>query len=111
LNQSLTASADLEGVLLMFNTDARKVVDEVLTVKAVADGTGRQKVTLVVDFDQVDFLLPNGGMQMFSESIYFFEPLLRSLDFDDFYFVLCCLLLEKSVIFVSSSIQRICSSM
>lgn len=95
----------------MFNTDARKVVDEVLTVKAVADGTGRQKVTLVVDFDQVDFLLPNSGMQMFSESIYFFEPLLRSLDFDDFYFVLCCLLLEKSVIFVSSSIQRICSSM
>lgn len=95
----------------MFNTDARKVVDEVLTVKAVADGTGRQKVNLVVDFDQVDFLLPNGGIQMFSESIYFFEPLLRSLDFDDFYFVLCCLLLEKSVIFVSSSIQRICSSM
>lgn len=50
-------------------------------------------------------------MLMFAESIYFFEPLLQSLEFDEFFRVFTSMMLEKSVIFVSSKIQRICSSM
>lgn len=111
MEQKLSSSTDVEGIVLMLNTDAKHVIDQVLALKAVADSTGRELVSLNLDYAQVEFLVPTGGTLLFSESIYFFEPLLRSLDFDDFFFVLTCLMLEKSVIFVSTSMQRLCSSM
>jgi hypothetical protein len=110
MDRQLTASADVEGLAILLSTDCRQTVDQVLGLEAETDGSGREVVRLNLEFDQVEFVVPAGGMLMFAESIYFFEPLLRSLDFEDFYFVLCCLLLEKSVVFVSQSMQRLCSA-
>lgn len=109
-NSQLTATSDIEGLALLLATDCKSVVDKVLELEPEKDASGREVVRLELEFDKVEFVVPNGGLLMFAESIYFFEPLLRSLDFDDFYFVLCCMLLEKSIIFVSTSMQRLCSA-
>lgn len=59
----------------------------------------------------IDYLIQSPAVNLFAEVIYFFEPCFRSLSFDKLYFIICCLLLEKSVFFVSERLQRTTSAM
>lgn len=55
--------------------------------------------------------IPSTKKALHAETLAFFEPCFRTLSFDDFYFTFIAMLLGKTVIFVSKSLQKLSSSM
>lgn len=108
---------DLESLVEWFKDalDYKPFVDRILRLHVHPNGHyipfRLQDITdPLPGIEDFDYEMPSRGMLVFSETIYFFENCFSSLPFDKFYYVLTCLLLEKTVIFVSDSIQRLTSS-
>lgn len=98
-------------MVLWWQTDFAPFLKQVFELSPEKEVTSkREAFRLVADPQPIEFLVPEKGLLLFAESIYFFEPLLQALNFEEFFQVFTCLLLEKSVVFVSSRIQRLCSS-
>lgn len=98
-------------MVLWWQTDFDPFLRAVFDLEPERDeGSKRQVFKLAAEPQPIEFLVPERGMLLFAESIYFFEPLLQALDFDEFFRVFLCMLLEKTIIFVSSRMQRLCSS-
>ena len=71
-----------------------------------------QKIEFKEDeIDLIEYEIPSLKTMNYAEGVAFFEPCFRSLSFDDFYFILVSMMLEKTVILVSKSLQRLSSSM
>jgi len=94
--------------IMRSETMGKQLLDSVLDLHA---DPMKPMIRIQCALDTVEYGIHSEGMNMFSEFIYFFEPTFRCLDFKDFYFVFCCLMLEKTILFVSASLQRLSSSM
>ncbi len=71
----------------------------------------RFSISLSSPFDCLNYTIIGSGKHLMAETMYFFQPCFKCLNFDDFYFVWSCLMLEKTVVFVSEKLQRISSAM
>lgn len=107
-----SSGSDLESMVLWWKTDFDDLISQVFNISPKRDELSKRTLfRMEAEPQPIEFLVPEKGMLLFAESLYFFEPLLHCLNFEEFYQVLLCMLLEKTVIFVSTKLQRICSSM
>lgn len=99
-------------MVLWWKTDYEEFLKTVFELSPEKDQASKREIfKLKAEPQAIEFLVPEKGLLLFAESIYFFEPLLQALEFDEFFQVFICMLLEKTVIFVSHNMQRLCSSM
>lgn len=71
----------------------------------------RNVISLSSPFDSLNYTIVGSGRHLMSETMHFFQPCFKCLAFEDFFFVWSCLMLEKTVVFVSEKLQRISSAM
>lgn len=99
-------------MVLWLKTDFDELLKKIFALSPQRDEYSKRSIFEIdVEPQKIEYIVPERGILLFVESLYFFEPLLQSLTFEEFYQVFLCMLLEKTIVFVSTRIQKICSSM